>query len=352
MARSGLGSFGIGASEVAHVLANRPLAAVNAREWHHGQGRLRRGSRQGPGRCTYRTDRKTAARQDTRSNTPESAISALPLEAQMTLCNMAIEMGARFGPMCGLTGLPPTGCWNEPLRPRVSCVRRPRPTGLCSRLMLAQHTPARSQLPLPTFARWSHGAPVPKKSVRIDGTVPDGRGGRSGARLYGFCSRGSHWTVSPSTWSSSALARNARLSDLREAAIVLKGARAIVPLTSLAGVHRHWRSGRARGDWQTFSALRVRAGARRGCSLCVGMNGDLVPPGARCASTSNRNFRGRQGPGARTHLMSPAMAAAAAVTGKITDLRRWVWRWRNDSLRARRGHGGCIFRWIVSTPIN
>jgi 3-isopropylmalate/(R)-2-methylmalate dehydratase large subunit len=59
-----------------------------------------------------------------------------------------------------------------------------------------------------------------------------------------------------------------------------------------------------------------------GCSMCVGMNGDLVGAGERCASTSNRNFEGRQGKGARTHLMSPAMAAAAAVTGKITDVRK------------------------------
>jgi 3-isopropylmalate/(R)-2-methylmalate dehydratase large subunit len=58
-----------------------------------------------------------------------------------------------------------------------------------------------------------------------------------------------------------------------------------------------------------------------GCSMCVGMNGDIVAPGKRCASSTNRNFRGRQGPGARTHLMSPAMVAAAAVTGTITDVR-------------------------------
>ena len=59
-----------------------------------------------------------------------------------------------------------------------------------------------------------------------------------------------------------------------------------------------------------------------GCSMCVGMNGDLVAPGKRCASTTNRNFRGRQGKGARTHLVSPAMAAAAAVTGTLTDVRK------------------------------
>ena len=58
-----------------------------------------------------------------------------------------------------------------------------------------------------------------------------------------------------------------------------------------------------------------------GCSMCVGINGDIVAPGERCASTTNRNFRGRQGPGARTHLMSPAMVAAAAVTGRLSDVR-------------------------------
>ena len=61
--------------------------------------------------------------------------------------------------------------------------------------------------------------------------------------------------------------------------------------------------------------------ASAGCSMCVGMNGDIVAPGKRCASSTNRNFRGRQGKGARTHIMSPAMVAAAAVTGMITDVR-------------------------------
>jgi len=64
--------------------------------------------------------------------------------------------------------------------------------------------------------------------------------------------------------------------------------------------------------------------ADAGCSMCVGMNGDLVPSGERCASTTNRNFKGRQGLGSRTHLMSPAMAAAAAVTGRLTDAREFL----------------------------
>ena len=63
-----------------------------------------------------------------------------------------------------------------------------------------------------------------------------------------------------------------------------------------------------------------------GCSMCLGMNEDVIGPGERCASTSNRNFEGRQGRGARTHLVSPAMAAAAAITGRFTDIRHWAYR--------------------------
>jgi 3-isopropylmalate/(R)-2-methylmalate dehydratase large subunit len=82
---------------------------------------------------------------------------------------------------------------------------------------------------------------------------------------------------------------------------------------------------KAQAEQEGLAAVFTQAGlewANPGCSMCVGMNGDQVPPGQRCASTTNRNFRGRQGPGARTHLMSPAMAAAAAVTGRLTDVRK------------------------------
>ncbi|MGH6814789.1 MAG: aconitase family protein, partial [Hyphomicrobiaceae bacterium] len=81
---------------------------------------------------------------------------------------------------------------------------------------------------------------------------------------------------------------------------------------------------KAQAEQEGLDRIFIAAGlewAASGCSMCVGMNGDIVAPGERCASTANRNFRGRQGPGARTHLMSPAMAAAAAVAGHLTDVR-------------------------------
>jgi 3-isopropylmalate/(R)-2-methylmalate dehydratase large subunit len=114
---------------------------------------------------------------------------------------------------------------------------------------------------------------------------------------------------------------NSRIEDLREAARVAQGRKTSVPAIVVPG------SGlvKAQAEAEGLDRIFREAGfewREPGCSMCVGMNGDLVAPGERCASTSNRNFMGRQGKGARTHLLSPAMAAAAAVTGRMTDVRR------------------------------
>jgi 3-isopropylmalate/(R)-2-methylmalate dehydratase large subunit len=113
---------------------------------------------------------------------------------------------------------------------------------------------------------------------------------------------------------------NSRIEDLRHAAAVASGRHAQVPAMVVPG------SGlvKAQAEAEGLHRIFLDAGfewREPGCSMCVGMNGDIVAPGERCASTSNRNFVGRQGRGARTHLVSPAMAAAAAVTGRMTDVR-------------------------------
>ena len=115
---------------------------------------------------------------------------------------------------------------------------------------------------------------------------------------------------------------NGRIEDLRAAASVLRGRRAVVPGLVVAGSVPVKRAAETEGLDRVFTDAGLRWG-EPGCSMCTGMNGDTVAPGERCASTSNRNFVGRQGPGSRTHLMSPAMAAAAAVAGAITDVRRF-----------------------------
>ena len=113
---------------------------------------------------------------------------------------------------------------------------------------------------------------------------------------------------------------NSRLSDLREAAKVLRGQRCKVPGIVVAGSMLVKRAAEAEGLDTVFKAAGLEW-REPGCSMCVGINGDLAPENERVASTSNRNFVGRQGPGVRTHLVSPAMAAAAALTGYLTDVR-------------------------------
>ena len=116
---------------------------------------------------------------------------------------------------------------------------------------------------------------------------------------------------------------NSRIEDLRAAAAILRGRRIagsirqalVVPGSGLV---------KRQAEQEGLDRIFVEAGfewREPGCSACLGMNPDKVPAGERCASTSNRNFMGRQGPGARTHLLSPAMAAAAALTGRLTDVR-------------------------------
>jgi 3-isopropylmalate/(R)-2-methylmalate dehydratase large subunit len=116
---------------------------------------------------------------------------------------------------------------------------------------------------------------------------------------------------------------NGRIEDLRAAAAVLKGRKVKIPAWVSPGSTAIKLQAESEGLAEIFrdAGFEWRAS---GCSSCAAVNGDIVPAGKRCASTSNRNFEGRQGRGARTHLMSPAMVAAAAVTGKLTDVRKML----------------------------
>ena len=113
---------------------------------------------------------------------------------------------------------------------------------------------------------------------------------------------------------------NARIEDLRAAAAVLCGRTSKVPGLVSPGSSQVKQQAEQEGLDRIFRDAGLEW-AESGCSMCVGINGDVLRRSERCASTTNRNFRGRQGPGARTHLMSPAMVAAAAVTGRLADVR-------------------------------
>ena len=118
---------------------------------------------------------------------------------------------------------------------------------------------------------------------------------------------------------------NSRIGDLRAAAEVVAGRR-VAPSVS-AMVVPGSQQVKAQAEAEGLDRVFREAGfdwRAAGCSMCLGMNPDILQPGERCASTSNRNFEGRQGPGGRTHLVSPAMAAAAAVTGRLADVRQLV----------------------------
>jgi len=169
----------------------------------------------------------------------------------------------------------------------------------------------------------------PEDAVPITGAVPDPAGAATAARREAMGRALAYMGLAPGmAVADIAVDRvfigsctNARIEDLREAAKVARGRSAVVPAMVVPG------SGLVKAQAEAEGLDRVFRDAgfewrEPGCSMCVGMNGDLVAPGERCASTSNRNFVGRQGRGARTHLLGPAMAAAAAVTGKLTDVRR------------------------------
>ena len=120
---------------------------------------------------------------------------------------------------------------------------------------------------------------------------------------------------------------NARIEDLRAAAKLVRGYQ--VSTSVKAMVVPGSQSVKAQAEQEGLDLVFKSAGfdwREPGCSMCLGMNPDILAPGERCASTSNRNFEGRQGRGSRTHLVSPVMAAAAAITGHLTDVRQWTFK--------------------------
>lgn len=311
-------AFGIGASEVAHVLATQTLwqrqppvmqiAVTGALPFGttakdlalHIIGRI------GTGGATGHAVEYTG-----------EAIAALSIEGRMTLCNMTIEMGARSGIV------PPdetTFTWLEG-RPMA-------PAGLdWDRALAAWRTlkPDREapydrsiSLPAEELAPMVTWGTSPEQVAPVDAAVPSG----AAAEVLDYMGLAADQPIASIAIDRGFIGSctNGRLSDLFAAARVLKGRRIAVPLLVSPGSSDIARKAEAAGLADIFRDAGAEWG-ESGCSLCVGMNGDRVAPGERCASSSNRNFRGRQGPGARTHLMSPAMVAAAAVTGRITDIR-------------------------------
>ena len=256
-----------------------------------------------------------------------SALRAMSMEQRMTVCNMSIEAGARAGMvapddttfeyLAGRPYAPAEEQWE-----RAVAFWRSLPGDEGSTFDSEVSLTASDLAPMTSWGT------NPAQVMPITGTVPDPVSAGSADKRAQMERALSYMGLTPGMPLSGigvdrvfiGSCTNGRIEDLREAARVVEGRRAVVPAWVSPGSTAVKLQAEAEGLDRIFLAAGLEWRAS-GCSSCVAMNGDSVPSGLRCASTSNRNFEGRQGKGARTHLMSPAMAAAAAVTGKLTDVR-------------------------------
>jgi 3-isopropylmalate/(R)-2-methylmalate dehydratase large subunit len=325
-------AFGIGTSEVEHVLATQCLQQTRPKTMEiRVDGRLRPGvtakdiilaiiGKIGIDGATGYVIEYTG-----------EAIRSLSMEGRMTVCNMSIEAGGRAGMVAPdektfayLKGRPraPQGAdWDAAVR-----YWRTLPSDAGAAYDRVVTLDADNLVP---YVTWGTN---PGQVVPITGLVPDpaqfaqeaDRRSAEGALEYMALQPGTRMEDVKLDRVFIGSCTNARIEDLRAAAKVIDGKRVhqdiyamVVPgsmpvklQAEQEGLDRIFKA--AGFDWRDA-----------GCSMCLGMNPDILAPGERCASTSNRNFEGRQGKGGRTHLVSPMMAAAAAITGHLTDVRTW-----------------------------
>jgi 3-isopropylmalate/(R)-2-methylmalate dehydratase large subunit len=316
-------AFGIGTSEVAHVLATQCLLQPRPRTLAVTvSGRLRAGvtAKDLILAAIARLGVHGGAGHVIEYRGP--GVRALAMEERMTVCNMSIEAGARAGMVAPddttfeyLAGRPyaPRGrAWDDALR-----AWRALPTEEGARFDAQVGIDAAALEPMITYG--TH----PGTAIPIRSAVPDA--GPARALEYMDVRPGQPLLGRTIDVVFIGSCTNGRLSDLRQAAAVLRGRRVApgVRVLVVPGSQQVKRAAEAEGLHDVFRS----AGAdwrEPGCSMCIAMNGDRLQPGQYAVSTSNRNFEGRQGPGGRTFLASPLTAAAAAVTGRITDPREMV----------------------------
>jgi 3-isopropylmalate/(R)-2-methylmalate dehydratase large subunit len=332
----GLGAlaFGIGTSEVEHVLATQTLLLAQSKTME-----VRVEGAVGPGVTAKDIILEITGRIGAAGGNGHvieytgSVIRALSLEGRLTISNMAIEGGARAGLIAPddvtfayLKGRPmaPTGDqWDAAVAYWRTLATDPGAT--YDKVVIID---AATIAPNVTWGT------SPEDVIPITGTVPDPMSFADPGKQAAAQKSLDYMGLTPGMRMTDVEVQNifigsctnSRIEDLRAAAVVLKGRTKaanvkwaiVVPGSGLV---------KAQAEAEGLDRIFIDAGLEwrePGCSACLGMNPDKVPAGERCASTSNRNFVGRQGPGSRTHLVSPAMAAAAAVTGRLSDVRELV----------------------------
>lgn len=262
------------------------------------------------------------------------AVTAMSMAARMTLCNMAIEAGSRVGLVA-----PDETTFAFVRGRRMAPAEAEFDRAVAYWRTLASDADAvfDREVTLDLSALVPHvswgtspgqtlpvGAALPDPACLgdVDGALPAAAREATRALAYMGLAAGAPIAGTPITHAFIGSCTNGRIEDLREAAAVLAGRRVDPGVTAI--VVPGSAATRLAAEEEGLDNIFVSAGFEwrlPGCSMCVAMNDDRLEPGDRCASTSNRNFEGRQGPGGRTHLMSPAMVAAAAVTGRIVDAR-------------------------------
>jgi 3-isopropylmalate/(R)-2-methylmalate dehydratase large subunit len=325
-------AHGIGTSEVEHVLATQTLIQSKAKNMKvEVKGKLAPGATAKDIILAIIGEIGTAGGTGHVIEYCGDAIEALTMEGRMTVCNMSIEGGARAGL----------------IRPDAKCydylVGRPRsPKGEAWEKAVRHWQTLFSDdgshfdrvitldaAKLPPIVSWGTS---PEDVVSVEGIVPDPdqitdenkRQSKRRALEYMGLKAGTRITDIAIDKVFIGSCTNGRIEDLREAARVIAGRKVndrvsamVVPASGLV---------KAQAEQEGLDKVFLAAGfewREPGCSMCLGMNPDQLKPGERCASTSNRNFEGRQGYKGRTHLVSPAMAAAAAIAGRFVDIRHW-----------------------------
>jgi 3-isopropylmalate/(R)-2-methylmalate dehydratase large subunit len=324
-------AFGIGTSEVEHVMATQTLPQDKPKTFRICvDGKLPLGVTAKDIVLHIIGEIGTAGATGYVVEYAGSAIRSLSMEGRMTICNMSIEAGARAGMIApdettyaylkGRNFSPRVEAWDEAV---AHWSRLASDQGAVFDREL--HIDAEKLTPTVTWGT----------SPGIDSTVPALPESASEADVKGFERALEYMDLKPGTpMQEIAIDRvfigsctNARIEDLRAAAKLVRGYQ--VAGTVKAMVVPGSQHVKAQAELEGLDAVFKAAGfdwREPGCSMCLGMNPDILQPGERCASTSNRNFEGRQGRGGRTHLVSPVMAAAAAITGHLTDVRTWEFK--------------------------
>ena len=324
-------AFGIGTSEVEHVLATQCLVTQKSKSMRIAvEGELGLGVTAKDIALAIIGEIGTAGGTGYAIEFAGSAIEALSMEGRMTLCNMAIEAGARAGMVAvdettisyikGRPFAPQGELWSQAVK--YWRTLHSDPGAAFDRTLVINAADIKPQV------TWGTS---PEMVTTIDGCVPNPAEVSDAVKRQDMEKALQYMGLEPGVPIQSisidkvfiGSCTNSRIEDLRAAAQVVDG-KHVAPSVKLAlvvpgsGLVKH------QAEREGLDKIFLAAGfewREPGCSMCLAMNDDRLNRGERCASTSNRNFEGRQGPGGRTHLVSPAMAAAAAIAGRFVDVR-------------------------------